>query len=202
MPDATNRSTVAPADDEFTASFGPADTDALQSGPALPDGPDPAVTDTETRDSDTEAPDGGQDGAQPDDTPADDDGDQDDTGGNREAAKYRRKLRDTEAERDTLRDRLTVLRRSEVERLVADRFRDPADVWRDGTQVDELLDDGGDIDPAKVNIAAGAVLKAHPHWDIAAAAVSARDGQLQSGASAPAMPRRDPFTAAFAPREH
>ncbi|SUA02957.1 Uncharacterised protein [Mycolicibacterium fortuitum] len=187
--------------DAFAAAFRPADMDTAQSGPALPDGPDPAVTDPEAPDSEAETAGGDQDDAQPDNTPADD-GDQDDTGGNREAAKYRRKLRDTETERDTLRDRLTVLQRSEVERLVADRFRDPADVWRDGTQVDDLLDDGGDIDPAKVNTAATAVLKAHPHWDIAAAPVSARDGQLQSGASAPAMPRRDPFTAAFAPREH
>lgn len=188
--------------DAFAAAFRPADMDTAQSGPAQPDGPDPAVTDPEAPDGDTETAGDDQDGAQTDDNPADDDSDQDDTGGNREAAKYRRKLRDTEAERDTLRDRLTVLQRSEVERLVADRFRDPADVWRDGAQVDELLDDGGNIDSAKVNTAATAVLKAHPHWDIAAAPVSARAGQLQSGASKPQMPQRDPFTAAFAPREH
>ncbi|MCV7111326.1 hypothetical protein [Mycolicibacterium setense] len=187
----------ASAADEFTASFGPADTDTMQSGSGLPVDADP-----ETPDRDAEAAGGDQDGAQPDDTPADDDGDQDDAGGNREAAKYRRKLRDTEAERDTLRERLAVLQRSEVERLVANRFRDPSDVWRDGAQVDDLLDDNGNIDPAKVETAATTVLKAHPHWDIAAAPRSAREGQLQSGASAPAMPQRDPFTAAFAPREH
>ncbi|MED5813868.1 hypothetical protein VST63_16030 [Mycolicibacterium sp. 050232] len=197
----------ASAPDEFTASFGPAAADILQSGSGLPVDADPAATEPEAPDSDAEAPGRDQDGARSDGDPADgdtpsDESDQDDAGGNREAAKYRRRLRDTETERDTLRDRLTVLQRSEVERLVANRFRDPADVWRDGARVDDLLDDNGDIDPAKVNTAATAVLKAHPHWDIAAAPRSPREGQLQSGASAPAMPRRDPFTAAFAPREH
>jgi hypothetical protein len=193
-----NPVTTAPPNDDFTASFGPADTDTVQSGSEPLEASGPTATDPASPDGDAEAPVDDQHNAQPDDTPADD-GEQDDTGGNREAAKYRRRLRATEAERDALRDRLNVLQRSEVERLVADRLRDPSDIWRDGAQIADVLDDGGNVDATKVTALAGAVLKAHQHW--AADTTPVRKYGPRSGASVPGR-RRDQFTAAFAPREH
>ncbi|NTY57950.1 hypothetical protein [Mycolicibacterium sphagni] len=87
-----------------------------------------------------------------------------DGGGNREAAKYRRQLRDAEAARDSLSERLSALQRREAERLAADHLADGTDVWRDGLDLAALLDDSGDLDPAKVAASAQAARKAHPHW--------------------------------------
>lgn len=103
--------------------------------------------------------------AEPDTVPApasDDTADSVDSG--KEAAKYRRRLRETEAERDTLTERLTTLQRSEAERLAATALTDGADLWREGTELADLLDDDGNIDPDKVTAAAASVSQAHPHW--------------------------------------
>lgn len=92
-------------------------------------------------------------------------------GGNREAAKYRRQLRDAEAqrdqisaERDALGERLSTLQRREAERLAAEHLADAADMWRDGLDLAALLDDDGHLNPTKVADAARAVSKAHKHW--------------------------------------
>lgn len=100
---------------------------------------------------------------------------------NREAAKYRRKLRDLEitvaAERELMvaeRDALTVergllaarldhMQRGEVERLAADTLADPSDLWRE-TDLEDLLDQDGNIDTGKVAVKLNAVVNAHPHW--------------------------------------
>jgi len=119
-----------------------------------------------------------------------------------EAARYRRRLRDTEAERDQLRGRVEHLQRGEIERLAAGRLTDPADIWRDGAQLADLTNDDGHIDPAKVNATLDALLKAHGHWGIQQSYTAPpRQGSLRSGASTPAAPRRDAFTKAFAPPE-
>jgi hypothetical protein len=88
----------------------------------------------------------------------------DDRGGNREAAKYRRQLRDAEAQRDDLSDRLATLQRREAERLAAEHLADGADMWRGGLDLAALLDGDGNLDPNKVADAAHATRKAHPHW--------------------------------------
>ena len=68
----------------------------------------------------------------------------------REAAGYRTKLRDTEAERDRLRDRLAGYQRAEVEQVVADRLTSVEDFWLTA-QLDHLLDpDAGTVDEARV----------------------------------------------------
>lgn len=118
--------------------------------------------------------------------------------GNREAARYRRKLRDTETERDqanTERDqlhtRLTAMQRAEVERLAADTLADPADVWRDGAELAGLLDDDGNVDPAKVTKAARTVRQAHPHWSKPRRPrTPSTAGGLRSGAGVPYEPSR------------
>lgn len=118
---------------------------------------------------------------------------------NSEAAKYRKRLRDTETERDTLRGRVETLQRAEIERLVTGKLADPSDLWRDGAQLDDVLDDDGNVDSDKVNDLANSLLKAHAHW--AAPRVRRTLTGLHSGASvsqAPAAPK--PFTAAFTPR--
>jgi hypothetical protein len=107
-----------------------------------------------------------------------------------EAAKYRRRLRDTEAERDALRSRVEAMQRNEVQRLVADRLADPADVWRDGATVGDVLDDAGNIDNSKVGQLVDGLVKEHAHW----AAVSTSRAQLGSrsgsGASGPTAHRQ------------
>ena len=87
-----------------------------------------------------------------------------DNNANREAAKYRRKLRDTETERDQLAARVEALQRAEVERLAGTMLADPADLWH-GTTLDQLLDDNGDIAVTKLNAAAVELLRTHPHWE-------------------------------------
>jgi hypothetical protein len=83
----------------------------------------------------------------------------------REAAGYRRKLRDTEAERDQLAARLTDYDRAEVERQVTEQggLQNAADFWL-AVQLDELRDDVGALDPEKVKAARERVLPERPHW--------------------------------------
>ena len=65
----------------------------------------------------------------------------------REAAKYRRRLREVEVERDSLAERLTVAQQREVERHT--RLRTPSALWALGASVTDALDDDGNVDPAK-----------------------------------------------------
>ena len=68
----------------------------------------------------------------------------------REAAKYRRQLRDTEAERDRLLSQVEGYHRAEFERLASSRLIDGSDVWAGGLQLDDVLADDGSVDPARV----------------------------------------------------
>lgn len=68
----------------------------------------------------------------------------------REAARYRRQLRETEAERDTLRGQIEAMQRAEVERLASTKLAKPAGIWTAGIQLDDMLTDSGTVDPAKV----------------------------------------------------
>ncbi|MCZ0727961.1 hypothetical protein [Mycolicibacterium iranicum] len=90
--------------------------------------------------------------AQPPEAPAGDvSEDQDDTDddgdgrGNKEAARYRRRLRDVEAERDTLKATVAALQRAEVDRLAADAGLRPAALWANGVEVGELLAEDGTV---------------------------------------------------------
>ena len=83
----------------------------------------------------------------------------------KEAAKYRRRLRDTEAERDRLSERLSVLQRAEATRLAAEHLADGSDLFLDGsTQLADLLTEGGEVDGARVAELAKGLLASHPHW--------------------------------------
>ena len=122
----------------------------------------------------------------------------DDASGNHEAAKYRHRAKTAEAERDQLRARLEHVQRGEVERMATTHLRDGTDVWRDGAQLSDLLDENGNVDPDKVSDLGRVLTEAHPHWSTVQG--SSRERGMQSGASGPDLPRRDAFAAAFAPR--
>ena len=88
----------------------------------------------------------------------------------REAARYRRSLRDAEAERDNLRGRLDVLQKAEVERIATgdDGLARADDLWLSGTNLAELLDDDGNVDAGKVRQTVAELLDDRPHWRRAA----------------------------------
>lgn len=87
-----------------------------------------------------------------------------------EAAAYRRRLRDTEGERDTLaaerdqlRARLDDRQRADVETLAGQRLRDGSDLWT-ATTLTDLLDEEGEVDPALVAQAVDQLAAAKPHY--------------------------------------
>jgi hypothetical protein len=82
----------------------------------------------------------------------------------KEAARYRRRLRETESERDGLAERLQVIQRGDAERIAASKMADPADLWRDGAQLADVLDDAGQVDTDLLDGLIGTVLGSHPHW--------------------------------------
>lgn len=82
------------------------------------------------------------------DTAAEDDGNL-----NKRQARYRRQLRETEAERDQLRATVETMQRAEVERLASKAIQKPTALWSADVQLADLLDDTGAVDPAKVNTA-------------------------------------------------
>ena len=85
----------------------------------------------------------------------------------REAASYRRRLRETEAERDVLRERVTALERAEVERIAGEyplSMTSPADLWLVGVELEELRDDEGRLDEERVRERVRDVLEERPSW--------------------------------------
>ncbi|MGG7307549.1 hypothetical protein ACQXVK_10195 [Curtobacterium sp. AB451] len=64
-------------------------------------------------------------------------------GGNAEAAKYRRELRDTQAELATVKEQLITMRRVEVERLAEPEGVNGAALWASGVELDDLLNEDG-----------------------------------------------------------
>ena len=83
--------------------------------------------------------------------------------GGSEAAKYRTRLREVEAERDTLAARLEASQRANVTQAIGGRFASSADFWN-GTELSELLDDDGNVDSLKVSNRAGEILAENPHY--------------------------------------
>ncbi|MCV7317257.1 hypothetical protein H7J77_17115 [Mycolicibacillus parakoreensis] len=76
------------------------------------------------------------------------------TSANREAAGYRRRLRDVEAERDELAASLNTLRKAEIERLAGEHLRVGSAIWASGTDLESLLTEDGGIDAEAVKAAA------------------------------------------------
>lgn len=84
--------------------------------------------------------------------------------GNAEAAKYRRRLREAETERDRLSEQVTRLQTAEVQRRITDSLEDPTDLWRDGLQLSDVLDEYGQVDEAALDQAVLQVATDHPGW--------------------------------------
>ena len=70
----------------------------------------------------------------------------------REAAKYRRRLRAVEAERDQLAQRLEAMQRAEVDRQAEAAQLKPAALWS-AAQLADLLNEDGTVDTDKVDTA-------------------------------------------------
>lgn len=80
-----------------------------------------------------------------------------------EAARRRRSLRETEAERDGLREQLDTVHRREVERLAADRLANPADLFL-VADLDQMRGEDGLISPPLAEQAIETALQQRPHW--------------------------------------
>ncbi len=115
---------------------------------------------------------------------------QTDSSPNREAAKWRRRLRDTESERDKLAETVTTLQRQQVESMLGGRVR-PAALWA-VSELSEMLNESGSPTPELVE---AAIEKAKLTLGIRPAMV--HPASLRSGA-ANTPPRQDPWEKAFA----
>jgi hypothetical protein len=118
----------------------------------------------------------------------------------REAASYRRRLREAEGERDSLRERLEGYERDHVERLAgAAGLQMPGDVWTFGATLDTLRGENGAIDNEAVNGLVGEIvndrpgLRAQPVGDLGIGRGAAAAGTVQTpevGLSALLKPER------------
>lgn len=93
------------------------------------------------------------------DEPEDDDPDEVEPEPNREAAKYRRQLRQAETERDALAEQVAVLQREQI----ADYVRRELGIsvegfWASGAELESLLAEDGRIDPDAVRAAGAAAV--------------------------------------------
>lgn len=91
---------------------------------------------TSTEQVDNEQPDDATEVEQPDNDAQD--------SSNAEAAKWRKRLRETEAERDELREQVEALQRQQVDQLVTAAGLKPAAVWKT-TELAALLGDDGTV---------------------------------------------------------
>lgn len=117
----------------------------------------------------------------------------------RDVAKYRKRAQAAEKERDHLGERLTRMQRAEAERLAADHLKDGTDLWRDGAQLADLLDDDGNIDSDKIAAVTQTLVTAHPHWRKLAPAAPPASIVTAADKITPGDSRND-FVSAFAPR--
>ncbi len=89
----------------------------------------------------------------------------------KEAAARRVKLREVEAERDGLAERLQAMQRAEAERIASTAdsgfsgLADGADLFRDGTELGDLLSEDGTVDVERVRERVGVLAEQHPHWE-------------------------------------
>ena len=103
--------------------------------------------------------------------------------------RYRQQLRATEAERDQLRERLERRDKADIERMIAGKMIDPADLWAGGITLADVLDpDTGEISPQLVDEAVGRTVKQHPHWRYSAAAPASQVTSPHGGVTAEEQP--------------
>ncbi|MBX6361948.1 MAG: hypothetical protein IRZ03_17960 [Acidobacterium ailaaui] len=101
---------------------------------------------------------------EPSNTPAEGDAPSEGNPANREAAKYRRQLRDTEAKLSAAEERVNRLLRKAIEDHVSSKLAVPADLFEVGkVELSDLLDADGYPDSETIDAAADALLKQRPH---------------------------------------
>lgn len=106
----------------------------------------------------------------------------------REAATYRQRLRAAESERDGLAERLEGMQRAEAERVAGESLTDAEDLWLSGTQLVDLLDDDGNVNPETVAESAAALVEAKPHLARRRFQGSADGGPRPSSPAPPSRP--------------
>ena len=74
--------------------------------------------------------------------------------GNNEAAKYRRKLREVEGQRDQLTEQLNTIRRTVIDRQVKALGYEPEGFWAGGAELEQFLNDEGHINDEAVETTA------------------------------------------------
>lgn len=111
---------------------------------------------------------------------------------NAEAAKYRRRLRDAEKQRDELAARVTALQRRQAEAMLPAAVK-PAAVWA-VTELADVLDDDGSVDAAKLD---AAVTAAREHFGITKPAKGTHVPGV--GNQPDGRPRADGWKQAFTP---
>lgn len=121
------------------------------------------------------------------------DNDTEDGKGNREAARYRRALREVEADRDTYRDRLGALRRQIIEEKSG--LLRPAALWAAGLNPDDYFTEEGTLDKAAL---APAIAEATDRLGLALAPRTPAPDPSQ-GARPTVLPERDQWADAFTP---
>jgi len=82
-----------------------------------------------------------------------------------EARRLRERLHAAEAERDTLAGVVDGYRRRDAEQAAETAgLASGGDLWAGGTDLADLVDDAGTVDPAKVAEAVAALVAERPHW--------------------------------------
>lgn len=72
-----------------------------------------------------------------------------------EAAKYRRQLRDTEAERDALKEQVTALRKTIADTALGEILEQPDGFWATGATLETFFSEDGVLDHEALKAAAG-----------------------------------------------
>lgn len=113
--------------------------------------------------------------------------------GSKREARYRRELRATETERDTLRAQVESLQRAEAERMSG--LEKGAALWATGVTVADLLDDDGQLDPERVAQAAQGAQET-----LGARPTGTPRPDLSQGGNGVPMQAGDAWANAFTPR--
>ena len=79
----------------------------------------------------------------------------------RQAARYRRQLRETETERDTLRDQVDTLRRAIAEEALSGVLAKPSSLWLTGVSASDFYNAEGNLDTEALRAAAESAASDH-----------------------------------------
>jgi len=105
---------------------------------------------------------------------------------NAEAAKYRTRLRETEAARDALQARVGRFERAAVERVAAETLSNPSDVWLLEFTADTMLprSDDGEVDVEAVRAAVQGIVQGRPGLAIPPKRIPDTGGGVRGGPEA------------------